>query len=96
MDVEPVRLTFPASRTPMPGIGTGLAQRLERRFGLGAMPDKRRALYARLELMAAGNPLIEPLIREAAAEAVGKNHPDRYFCRAVVLKLREANAYPEV
>ena len=96
MNEEPDRLTFPSFTMPKPGTDTGLASRLERRFGLGAMPDKRRALYARLQLMANENPLVELLVREAAAEAVGKDYPDRYFCKAIVLKLREASAYPDV
>lgn len=70
---------------------TSLSARLERRFGLGAMPSKRRALYMKLELMVAANPAIEALVMEAAAQAAGA-HTDqgRYFCKAVTMKIREA------
>lgn len=96
MTDEPTALDGRTYATASTGQRTGLASRLERRFGLGAMPDKRRALYVRLELLVAGDARIELLIREAAAEALGKDNPDRYFCRAVVLKLREANVYPQL
>ncbi len=92
---EPIRLAV-VPKDVATSTSLSLGARLERRFGLGAMPGKRRALYARLELIVENNPSAEALIREAAAQATGKNHPDRYFCRAVSLKLRECGAYPDV
>lgn len=70
--------------------GLGVAERLVRKFGYGQAPAKRRELYRRLEALAAlkGDEVLE-VISEAVAEAVGARMPDRYFCRAVVVKLRE-------
>ena len=94
-DDEPPRLTI--VRPPEPTNTTpSLAARLERRFGLGAMPAKRRALYIRLQCIVDARPELEALVREAASQAAGKDHPDRYFCRAITAKLREARVYEEL
>jgi hypothetical protein len=92
---EPPRLTILPGPVPSPAVPT-LAVRLERRFGLGAMPEKRRALYTRLQTLVEARPEVETLIREAASQATGARHPDRYFCSAVVKKLRECHAYADL
>lgn len=89
---EPIRLSI-AQVEGATGTSSSLAARLERRFGLGAMPEKRRALFLRLQLLVEARPEVETLIREAASQATGARFPDRYFCSAVVKKLRETNSY---
>lgn len=68
----------------------GIAQRLEARFGLGADPHKRRAFYLRLQMLVSARPELEALIKEAASQASIARNPDRYFCRAVRMKLMDA------
>ncbi len=71
-----------------------IAERLEKRFGLGDIPARRRALYLRLQsLVMFHGEKVEVLIREAASMAAGKNNPGRYFAKAVVMKLRETEVY---
>lgn len=70
--------------------GPRVAERLVRKFGYGQSPVKRKELYRRLEKLAeAKGEAVIDLISEAVAESVGARMPDRYFCRAIVLKLRE-------
>jgi hypothetical protein len=71
---------------------TKIAQQLEARFGLGSQPDKRRNLYNRLGLAVEvhGERALSQL-KTVAAEARAARKPDRYFCRAALLRLREAN-----
>jgi len=92
---EPIRLAI-APTDAATATSSSLAARLERRFGLGACPEKRRSLYLRLQGIVDLNPAAEILIREAASQATSARAPDRYFCSAVVKKLREANAFPDV
>jgi len=64
--------------------------RLERKFKLGANPKQRRSLYQRLDLVVAhhGQEAID-VIGEVVADAVGKDKPDRWFCKAVLGRLRD-------
>jgi hypothetical protein len=69
-----------------------VASRLASKFGLGKEPAARRALFAKLEALTEGprGDIALRCISEAVAQAAGARSPDRYFCRAVVLKLRES------
>jgi uncharacterized protein YutE (UPF0331/DUF86 family) len=68
-----------------------IMERLVSKFGLGDNPVKRRALYARLQLLAETFPdAVESLISEAVMQSHGMRRPGNYFCRAIVLKLRES------
>lgn len=68
-----------------------LAARLQRKFGGGRDPTRRRLLYARLERECEefGS---EPyrIIADCVAGAMSAKHPDRWFCAAVCRRLREA------
>lgn len=70
-----------------------LAERLARRFGWGDNPTKRRVLYDRLQrCVETHGARAEALVAEAAmqAQALQAGRKDRYFCKAVVAKLRES------
>lgn len=72
------------------GLAFGLAERLQKRFGLGSNPEARKQLYRRFELATevhGERALIQ--LKTVAAEAAGKRKPDRYFCRAGLCRLRE-------
>lgn len=69
-----------------------IAWHLEQRFGVGSQPELRRRLFQRLQLAVEvhGERALKPL-QTVAAEARGARKPDRYFCRAALLRLRELN-----
>jgi len=92
---EPIRLAIAPSPEAF-AAGCTLSAKLERRFGLGAQPAKRRALYLRLELLVNAMPELEVLVKEAASQATSARFPDRYFCSAVVKKLRESKLLPDL
>lgn len=80
----------PKKREENEGLAFGLAERLQKRFGLGANPEARKALYRRFELATevhGERALVQ--LKTVAAEATGKRKPDRYFCRAALCRLRE-------
>lgn len=69
---------------------SNIALRLEQRFSLGTRPELRRALYLRLEKLVNEEGVeAYQIIASVAADAVGKNHPGRYFSRVVCLRLTE-------
>jgi hypothetical protein len=71
--------------------GVSVSDRLKRKFGLGQKPDRRQALYFRLEALAhTHGDKVLVLISTAVAQAAGANDPGRYFSAAVVRMLREA------
>lgn len=77
--------------TYVPNIDT-LAERLERKFGLGTRPDLRRTLYHRLEELYSDPAISErvyQVVASAAADAVGKDKPGNYFAFVVMQRLRE-------
>jgi len=77
----------------------GLAARLRSKFGLGASPHKRMKLYVRLEALCAEHGSeVYLLLCAAAAQAVKKQLPDRYFCKTACRALRDAGheTTPEV
>jgi|SRR5215470_12416081 len=68
-----------------------LVERLTRRFGLGDRPARRKALYARLDALVAGDedgPVMR-VIRAAAAASSGARKPGHYFAAAVCGMLRD-------
>jgi hypothetical protein len=72
-----------------------VSSRLERRFGLGTRPDLRKALYQRLERLVEneGEPAYL-VIASAAADAVSKDNPGRYFAHVVITRLMERGIVP--
>ena len=80
------------TKNGQPKEGATIARQLEQRFGLGSQPDKRRSLYHRLGLAVEvhGERALNQL-KTVAAEARQARKPDRYFCRAALLRLRESN-----
>jgi hypothetical protein len=74
-----------------------ITERLESKFGLGECPEKRRKLYRRLErLVRMHGDSAYTCIAEAVAQAVAisprkQAGAARYFCKAVLAKIREAN-----
>lgn len=69
---------------------TNVAERLERRFGLGTRPDLRRSLYRRLsDLVEQEGEAAYHVIASAAADATGKDNPGRYFAHVVMTRLME-------
>ena len=76
-----------AQAEPVPTV----AARLEKKFGLGDDPARRRRLYQQLEkLVERYNDEARALISEAVMESATARAPARYFCRAIKLKLRDA------
>jgi hypothetical protein len=69
---------------------THIADRLERRFGLGTNPQARQALYRRLAEAVddIGEPAYQ-VVASAAADSLGKDDPGRYFARVVTLRMYE-------
>lgn len=67
-----------------------ICQRLEKKFGLGRDPKRRRELYKRLEhcVLVHGDSAFE-VINDVVHDAVGKEKPGHWFCRAVVSRLRD-------
>lgn len=75
----------------------GLAERLKKRFGLGEDPRKRSVLYRRLEtLWLQHGEIVWTLCAEAAAQSAGTNNPGRYFCKAILGKLRDNKIVADV
>lgn len=73
-----------------PRLDLGLVERLKKRFGLGEDPKRRMVLYRRLEtLFLTHGEIVWTLCAEAAAQATGTNNPGRYFCKAILGKLRD-------
>lgn len=65
--------------------------RLERKFGLGGDPARRRVFYARLgRRVEQHGERAYRVIAECVAESVGKDYPQKWFSRVVILRLREA------
>jgi hypothetical protein len=74
---------------PLKPWGT-LSQRLERTFGLGERPLVRRRLYGRLQRLCDehGSTLYRHVCSVASA-AKDKQEPSNWFCRAVMLRLKD-------
>jgi hypothetical protein len=77
------------------GGATTVQDRLARRFGYGDQPTKRRILYDRIAAcIEKHGGQAEMLVGEAVVQAEAcHGRKDRYFCHAVVLKLREARLW---
>lgn len=75
----------------MTGEYGDVAERLERRFGLGSDPDRRRKLYERLQRACEQHgDLAYKILTDVACAAQGARSPDRYFCHGVMARLRES------
>jgi len=73
---------------------TGLAKRLEERFGLGGMPLARRRLFQRLERISTADQVAYDIIVECANFAIAKGRDKgKCFCSSVTRRLAE-NGYP--
>lgn len=67
-----------------------LPMQLERRYGLGSDPRKRRALYRRIaEWIERVGDDAWTLLEEANLTAATARTPDRYFCAAINAKMAE-------
>jgi hypothetical protein len=67
-----------------------ITQRLRTKFGVGAQPVKRMALYRRLEwIVDKHGDRAYQIISETIALSVDLDYPDRYFCRTVSMRFKE-------
>lgn len=84
-----------ATQPVQPAENAGsIAERLELRFGVGDDPEKRRALYRRLQrLCESRGKEAELWIYEAADKASDARDPGRYFSAAIVRMLRQVEVY---
>ena len=74
---------------------SSIAERLQKRFGLGTRPELRRALYMRLEkLVEDEGESAYMVIASVASDAVGKENPGRYFSHVVLVRLMERGILP--
>jgi hypothetical protein len=74
---------------------TDIADRLERRFGLGTRPTLRKALYQRLGgIVEDEGEEAYVVVAAAAADAAGKKQPDKYFAFVVMRRLIERGILP--
>lgn len=85
-DVIPAAVSNLAAGTPAGNI----INRLRLKFGLGAQPVKRMALYRRLERIVEkhGDPAYQ-IISECIAQSVDLDFPDRYFCKTVAIRFKQ-------
>lgn len=67
-----------------------IAERLQRKLGLGDRPDLRRALYVRLErLVAEKGEGCYYTIATVVEDSNGKLNPGKFFAKIVLLRLME-------
>lgn len=67
-----------------------IAERLERRFGLGANPTIRKAFYWRLgTLIEEQGEAAYYVVAETAADAASMDNPAKFFCKIVLRRLIE-------
>lgn len=67
-----------------------IIDRLRRRFGSGVPGDVRERFYAKLgNIIEANGESAYMCVASCAADAAGKEQPDRYFAKAVTARLRE-------
>ncbi len=79
-----------APPSPEPAL-LDLTTRLKQKFGLGSNREMRKRFYDRLtrEVEKFGTPVLE-IIRHCSAESSHAKYPDRWFCKAVRIRLIEA------
>lgn len=76
--------------------GSELFERLCRRFGTPQQGTPTERFYLKLaQTVDLQGERALAVIRSAAADAVGKSSPDRYFAKAVTLRLRESGVTQE-
>jgi hypothetical protein len=69
---------------------SNITARLEKKFGLGRDPKRRRELFRRLESMVRiHGEVAYDVVNACVADAVGKEKPAHWFCRSVVSRLRD-------
>lgn len=69
---------------------TEVYDRLSRRFGTPEVASVKAKLYLKLgQIIEAEGDRAYMLIATAAADAAGKDQPDRYFAKTVIARLRE-------
>ena len=67
-----------------------IVERLSKRFGNGANPKVRQALYRRIGVLCESHgESVYVEVCSVAAAATSATHPDRYFCAAISRRLRE-------
>lgn len=67
-----------------------LLDKLRRRFGSGTDAAKRESLYTKLcQIVELHGDAAYRCVASAAADAANKSKPDHYFCKVVILRLRE-------
>lgn len=80
--------TVPPKRA---GSAWSVTERLTRRFGLGGDANRRRRFYAKLEhLVETHGDQVLTIISDCVWAAERARNRDRYFCKAVTLRLKEA------
>ncbi len=76
--------------TPTLGAGRMVADRLARKFGYGTDENRRRQLYERLEHeVELHGDVVYVIISDVVQAAMNARSPSRWFCKSVILRLRE-------
>lgn len=79
--------------TPVPEqstIGRRVHERLARKFGYGTDENRRRNLYERLEHeVEVHGDVVYVIISDVVQAAQSARSPSRWFCKSVILRLRE-------
>ncbi len=72
-------------------VGRRIAERLERHFGLGTDPEKRRKLFERLEdEVEEHGDKAYAIINDCLQGSLSARKRARWFCKSVILRLKEA------
>lgn len=72
------------------GAAWSVAERLTRRFGLGSDPERRQRFYGKLErLVEEHGDQVLTIISDCVWAAEKARSKQRYFCKAVSLRLKE-------
>jgi len=66
-----------------------LRAQLEKMFGLGEHPAKRRALYLRLDRLCELDRIYLSIILECIAAADTKENPSHWFCRSITKRIAD-------
>lgn len=88
----PLNFTEAANSVMSNGVDRhdSISARLTKKFGLGRDPKRRRELFHRLQLLVSKHgDVAYDVINECVADAVGKEKPAHWFCKAVLSRLRD-------
>ncbi len=78
------------TQTESPTAGRMVAERLARKFGYGTDENRRRQLYERLEReVNVHGDIVYVIISDVVQAAQSARTPARWFCKSVILRLRE-------